>query len=614
LNKKEIKMLRKKLFLLWVGCIAALFLASTISFADELTDIQSAVKAKGAKWTAGETSMMKLSKEERKKRLGLILDLSPQEELAPAPMEQLTVAPVSLDWRNNGGDFVTPIRNQGSCGSCWAFATTAALESATLIAQNWSGADLNLAEQTLVSCSGSGDCGGGYIGSASNYIRNTGLPLEACFLYKALDSNDNPPVTCDQACLNWWNSTYKIDSYSGVSATVDAIKNALNTNGPLVTTMAVYNDFFSYSGGVYTHVTGTLAGYHAILIVGYDDPGQYFIVKNSWGPSWGSAAGFGTERGYFMIAYSQMSSDVGFGAGTLKYSLASPNSTITVASPNGSENWQAGTTDTIAWTYTGSPGAAVQIELYKGSSLNRVITSSTSAGTGGSGSYNWPIPSDMVFGTDYLIKVTSTTYSSVSDMSDGYFTINAVPTFSASGLVTSGSSGLPGVTTTFSRVSGTGIVPSNVTTDVNGIWSRTGFQQGTTYRVTPSLSGYTFNPSYREFSSDITGLNFVGTPPAPASITVTSPNGSEGWKAGSAQTIRWTYAGNPGSYVRIELLKNGVLSSAVSSQTSTVSGSYNWKIQRKQTVGGDYKIRITSTSNPAVADSSDGNFTISSPR
>ena len=604
-------MLRKKLFLLWVGCIAALFLASTISFADELTDIQSAVKAKGAKWTARETSMTKLSKEERKKRLGLILDLSPQEELAPAPMEQLTFAPVSLDWRNKGGDFVTPIRNQGSCGSCWAFATTAALESATLIAQNWSGADLNLAEQTLVSCSGAGDCGGGYIGSASNYIRNTGLPLEACFLYKALDSNDNPPVTCDQACLNWWNSTYKIDSYSGVSATVDAIKNALNTSGPLVTTMAVYNDFFSYSGGVYTHVTGGLAGYHAILIVGYDDPGQYFIVKNSWGPGWGGAAGYGAERGYFMIAYSQMSNEVSFGASTLAYSLASANSNITVASPNGGETWQAGNTQTINWTYSGNPGQYVKIELYEGSALNRSIASSTPVANG---AFSWAIPPDVAFGTDYLIKITSTSTGSVSDMSNGYFTINAAPIFSASGLVTSGGSGLSGVTMTFSRVSGTGTIPSNVTTDMNGIWSRTGFQQGTTYRVTPSLSGYIFNPISSNFSAQISGLNFVGTPPAPASITVTSPNGSEGWKAGSAQIIRWTYAGNPGSYVRIELLKNGVLSSAVSSQTSTVNGSYSWKIQRKQAAGSDYKIRITSTSNPAVTDSSDGNFTISPPR
>jgi len=603
-------MFRKKLCVVGLILISAIFLLGTISFADELADIQSAIKAKSAKWEAGETSMMKLPKEERKKRLGLILDLSPQVEQSLPSQEQVATTPASLDWRNNGGDYVTPIRNQGSCGSCWAFAVTAALESATLIAQNWSGTDLNLAEQILVSCpGGGGDCNGGYISTASSYIRNTGLPLETCFPYKALDSNDVPPVTCDQAdqaCPNWQNSTYKIDSYSGVSANVDAIKNALNTNGPLVTTMAVYNDFFSYSSGVYTHVTGSLAGYHAVLIIGYDDTGQCFIVKNSWGAGWGSTAGYGTERGYFMIAYSQMSNDVSFGSGTEAYSLASANSTISVVSPNGGETWQAGSSASITWTYSGNPGSNVKIELYKGTSLNRTITSSTPIVNG---SYPWQIPSDVAFGTDYLIKITSTASSSVSDVS-GYFTINASPTFSASGLVTtSGGQGMPGVTMTFSRVSGTGNIPTPVTTDAGGKWSQTGFQQGTTYKVTPSLTGYGFSPaSSNPFSADIVGLNFTATQP---SIAVTKPNSiSLSWKAGSTQTITWTYSGNAGSYVKIELLKGGVLSRTISSQTSITSGSYSWKIQPKQASGNDYKIRITSTSNSAVTDSSDYNFTI----
>ena len=62
--------------------------------------------------------------------------------------------PSHIDWRDNGGNYVTPIRDQKSCGSCWAFATTAALESATLITLGTPGVDLNLAEQMLVSCSG----------------------------------------------------------------------------------------------------------------------------------------------------------------------------------------------------------------------------------------------------------------------------------------------------------------------------------------------------------------------------------------------------------------------------------------------------------------------------
>jgi C1A family cysteine protease len=608
-------MYKKKLFVLGVILLSVLFLTSAVSFADELTDIQSAIKAKGAKWTAGETSMMKLSKEERKKRVGLILDLSPDNEMSFASEEPVSVVPASLDWRNNNGrDFITPVRNQASCGSCWAFATTAAAESAWLIAQNWSGMDLNLAEQILVSCSGAGDCGGGYIGSASAYIKNTGLPEEVCFPYRALDCNDSTPVCCNQACVDWMNDTYKIDSYSGVTATVDSIKNALNTNGPLVTTMAVYNDFFSYAGGVYTHVTGSLAGYHAVLIIGYDDTGHYFIVKNSWGSGWGSTAGFGLEKGYFMIDYSQMSNDVSFGASTLKYSLAPADSTITVGTPNGDESWQAGTAPTITWNYTGNPGSFVKIDLYKGTSLNRTITSSTSAGSSGSGLYDWPIPADVAEGSDYMVKVTSTSYGSVSDISDGYFTIVAVPPFNASGLVTIPGSGLSGVTMTFSRTSGTGTVPAPVTTDLNGVWRQTGFQTGTAYQVTPSMTGYTFGPAYIDFSNDSIGLKFTGTPVTPPALTVALPNNGENWKTGSSHAITWTYTGNPGSKVKIELLKNGVLNRTITSRASIGSGgsgSYNWKISRTQAMGSDYKVKITSTTNSSATDTSNGIFSIS---
>jgi C1A family cysteine protease len=93
---------------------------------------------------------------------------------------------------------------------------------------------------------------------------------------------------------------------------VNAIKNALNTHGPLVTTMDVYDDFFAYDGGVYSYASGPYAGGHAILIVGYDDPGEYFIVKNSWGIGWG-------EAGFFRIAYSEIDSPVYFGEWTIAY-------------------------------------------------------------------------------------------------------------------------------------------------------------------------------------------------------------------------------------------------------------------------------------------------------
>jgi Ser-Thr-rich glycosyl-phosphatidyl-inositol-anchored membrane family protein len=95
---------------------------------------------------------------------------------------------------------------------------------------------------------------------------------------------------------------------------------------------------------------------------------------------------------------------------------------IAVSSPNGGESWQPATTETISWSSTGSPGANVKIELYKGGSLNSTITPSTA----NDGSYSWSIPSGQAAGADYKIKVTSTSNSSYSDFSNSSFSIGPV--------------------------------------------------------------------------------------------------------------------------------------------------------------------------------------------
>ena len=311
------KILSQKDLLLGSLAIFLLFSFSGLTFAKELDEIKAAIDKHGAKWIAGDTSVSILPPHERLSRVGLIKP-SAAEAGQPVSVAPLTgVAPSALDWRNggsygNGIPYVTPVRDQGNCGSCWAFATTGALESYRLIKQPLSQCGLggcDLAEQALVSCSKAGSCSGGYIDKASTYIRNTGLPLETCAAYKAA----NTP--CKKACCyNWQSSTYKIGSWAYVttsSPTVTAIKNAL-TYGPVATTMNVYADFYSYNSGIYSYTTGAYQGGHAVLIVGYDDANQCFIVKNSWGVGWG-------EAGYFEIAYSQISNVVKFGQYTILY-------------------------------------------------------------------------------------------------------------------------------------------------------------------------------------------------------------------------------------------------------------------------------------------------------
>jgi C1A family cysteine protease len=280
--------------------------------AKEIEEINDHIKNKGAHWIAGETEFSKLSHEEKKKRVGThkphpsAIDgpVLTESDLPPA----VTTAPPSLDWRSyNGSLSVTPVRDQGSCGSCWAFAVTAALESQVLIARNLSGTNLDLSEQVLVSCSAAGSCSGGYISTASNYAHNIGLPVETCFPYTATNN------TCSTMCSSNQKTPYKISGWHyavTTTPTVDALKNALVTYGPLVTTMSVYYDFFNYHSGIYSYVSGAYQGGHAILLVGYSDSGQYFIAKNSWGTGWG-------EAGYFKIAFSQLTNVVEFGYWTI---------------------------------------------------------------------------------------------------------------------------------------------------------------------------------------------------------------------------------------------------------------------------------------------------------
>jgi len=117
---------------------------------------------------------------------------------------------------------------------------------------------------------------------------------------------------------------------------------------------------------------------------------------------------------------------------------------------------------------------------------------------------------------------------------------------------------------------------------------------GTTSRTLTVSSAGQYTARYRQATS---------------SLTVTSPNGGQQWIRGTTHTSSWTKTGSSGSYVKIELLKGGVVNRVITSSTPN-DGSYSWTISSTQTRGTDYKVRITSTSNTAIADSSNSNFAI----
>lgn len=269
----------------------------------QVKDVQSAIRAKGAHWTAGETNISD-SREDWKYLVGLNYEPVDAEPIA---MEAAAELPAALDWRDAGGNYVTAPRNQKKCGSCWAFSMTGALEAYTLLKEHTPGKDLDLSEQVMVSCSGAGTCNGGRL--SAGFLQKTGLPPESAYPYTATDGS------CAAAAAGWQTGAYKVGGWGSVSKNLTAIKTALVKFGPLPIAMMVYEDFMHYKTGVYSFTTGKKLGGHAVLLVGYNDEGQYFVVKNSWDTGWG-------ENGFFRIAYSEMNNEVNFGMSTIAYRSA----------------------------------------------------------------------------------------------------------------------------------------------------------------------------------------------------------------------------------------------------------------------------------------------------
>jgi C1A family cysteine protease len=203
---------------------------------------------------------------------------------------ELVAAPPAWDWRDYDG--VTPAKNQGSCGSCWAFAAIGALESTVLVT---SSKFYDFSEENLKECNNwEFGCGGGNAWAATNYFVKQGTVRENCDPYHVWDTG-----SCNTECA-------KIEQVTGwriLPNDIDTIKNYVYNHGACYTTMyASFPGFGGYDGSSVLYYTGTNTPNHAVLIVGWDDNLSHaggsgaWICKNSWGPGWG-------EDGFFYIAY-----------------------------------------------------------------------------------------------------------------------------------------------------------------------------------------------------------------------------------------------------------------------------------------------------------------------
>lgn len=257
-----------------------------------------------ARWQARQTPQSNLSDEEKRRLLGVVVD---QADLAKA----MTAKPTALaqppsfapevDWRNHNGNHVTPVKDQGACGSCVSFGTTALVESMASIEK---GELLDLSEADLHFCSSHGaNCDGWWPYVAIEQVKLRGIPDEASFPYYGAFGGQVPTPKCIVS-PNRDARAVKV-SYSDTLALMAARKSYLSEVGPCLGVFYVFNDFYSYGGGVYHHVTGEEMGSHCVEVVGYSEAEQCWICKNSWGVGWG-------DGGFFKIAYGEAGIDTDF--------------------------------------------------------------------------------------------------------------------------------------------------------------------------------------------------------------------------------------------------------------------------------------------------------------
>jgi hypothetical protein len=276
----------------------------------DLDHLRAELRREDAPWEMTETSMTRLTEEERVLRLGVPgapgQHIDDDAAVAQVRHEEVRTAratgvgaPAAFDLRNvDGRDYTTPVKDQGSCGSCVAFGVTATMEHVARWTWRAPALPIDLSEAQLFYCHGreaGARCSWGWYASEGVAAAETrGVTFDDYYPYTP------QPQNCRNLHPDWPNRYVRVAESRDVTYNAAAMKRHIARYGSIVACMDIYQDFFSYHRGIYRHVDGDFAGGHCITLIGYSDLDRCWIGKNSWGTWWGN-------RGFFRIRYGECS-------------------------------------------------------------------------------------------------------------------------------------------------------------------------------------------------------------------------------------------------------------------------------------------------------------------
>ena len=248
------------------------------------------------------------TKEKAQYATGLKLEKGWVKKVKVQKVKIQAALPRHFDWREQGK--LTPSKDQGNCGSCWAHSSTAVLQD--VMALRGMG-QISLSEQYLLSCNKEGwSCDGGFF--AHDY--HMALPMGG------VPYAEFPYVARQVACKTNLSHPYHIASWAFLPSkdentppAIEAIKSAIYQYGPIGVAVGANDAFMSYSSGVFNQCDGTKPN-HAVTLVGWDEDGQYFVMKNSWSPQWG-------DNGFMKIRYN--CNYIGVAANYVVFNSPAPN-------------------------------------------------------------------------------------------------------------------------------------------------------------------------------------------------------------------------------------------------------------------------------------------------